>query len=113
MRIVKGRGDLPQYGKLRLRGRQGIALNPTPEVEAGREIHHEVVVARLFIFLKRARSSDVLVVQVADNLVIGADFLHLVFVAAHLRRKPLHCHFHAAELVETLIDNSHPAFAKF
>ena len=51
-------------------------------------------------------------VQITNDLVVGANLLHLVFVAAHLRRKPLHGHFHAAEIVETLIDNSHPTLAE-
>ena len=70
------------------------------------EVHHEVVVAG-GVLLQRADARDVLVAEVADELEVRPDLLHLPFVVRHVGRQPLDGDLDAADLVEALVDHAH------
>ena len=112
MRVVEGCSDLPQDGEFHLHGHIRVMPHPALKVHAGHKIHDKIEVSGRFVLVQGTGPGDVLMVQVADDLVVGTNLLHLALVVAHLWRKPLHGHLHAAHQVETLIDDPHPAFSE-
>ena len=112
MCVVESGSNLTENREFRLRRRLRVSPHPPLEARAARKVHHEVIVDRRSIHLQRARARDVRMVEVRDESVVGTYVIHLVRVAAHLRRQTLHGHAHAAHLIEALVDDAHAALAE-